>query len=87
MLTSLLCEVFSDAVTEDVYDAELAELSFRVYPGGDYIGITSRGFSDKLMVLAETMLGKLVKLEIDQDRFKEIVDQVCCGKLVWIGKC
>lgn len=63
-------------MTEDVYDAELAELNFRVYGGGDFIGITTRGFSDKLSVLAETMLGKLMALEIDSERFKEIVDQV-----------
>lgn len=82
MLTSLLCEVFTDAVTEDVYDAELAELYFRVYAAGDYIGITTRGFSDKLSVLSERMLGKLVKLEIDPERFREIIDQVSLRNLV-----
>jgi insulysin len=76
VLTALLCEVFTDAVTEDVYDAELAELYFRVYAAGDYIGITTRGFSDKLMVLAERMLSRLVEVKVDQERFKEIVDQV-----------
>jgi insulysin len=82
VLTSLLCEVFTDAVTEDVYDAELAELYFRVYAGGYYIGITTRGFSDKLSILSERMLGKLVKLEIDPERFREIIDQVSLRNLV-----
>ena len=68
--------MFSDAVTEEVYNADLAELSFRLYSGNEWIGIMARGFSDKLAVLTETMLGKLMEFQVDEDRFKEVVDQV-----------
>ena len=71
-----MTELFSDAITEDVYDAEMAELRFGLYGAGDYIGVTSKGFTDKMDVLVERMLGQLVNLEIKEDRFKEIVDQV-----------
>lgn len=86
VLTTLLCEVFSDAITEDIYDAEMAELRFGAYAAGDSIGITSRGFTDKMGVLVETMLGKFVKLEVNEERFKEIVDQVRRGEQrEWMG--
>ena len=76
VLTTLMTELFSDSITEDVYDAEMAELRFGVYGAGDYIGVSSKGFTDKMDVLVERMLTKLVDLKIDEDRFKEIVDQV-----------
>ena len=44
---------------------------------GEYIGISAGGFSDKLAVLTETMLDKLMRLDIDEERFAKIVDQVC----------
>ena len=37
--------------------------------------MSAGGFSDKLAVLTETMLSKMMKLEIDEDRFAKIVDQ------------
>lgn len=86
VLARMLCELFTDATTEDVYDASLAELSFSLNYAGDYISISAGGFSDKLAVLTETMLKKLVAFEVDEDRFAKIVDQVgvsafhaCCG--------
>lgn len=76
VLTTLMTELFSDSITEDVYDAEMAELRFGLYGASDYIGVSSKGFTDKMDVLVERMLTKLVDLKIDEDRFKEIVDQV-----------
>jgi insulysin len=76
VLARLFCELFSDAITQDVYDASLAELSFHLFYAGDYISISAGGFSDKLAVLTETMLKKLVTFEVDEDRFAKIVDQV-----------
>lgn len=68
--------MFSDSVTEETYEADLAELSFRFYQGGEWIGIMARGFSDKLAVFTETMLGKLMQFEVNEGRFNEVVDQV-----------
>lgn len=76
VLAYLLTEVFSDLVTEDVYDAEIAELRFSVYYAGDWLGVSAKGFTDKMGVLVERMMGKLVDVEVNEERFKEIVDQV-----------
>jgi insulysin len=76
VLARLLCEMFEDATTEDVYDASLAELSFGLYYSGDTLSISAGGFSDKLAVLTETMLNKLMAFDIDESRFEKITDSV-----------
>jgi insulysin len=76
VLGRLFTEMFHDSITEDVYDASLAELSFNVAYGGDHIGISAGGFSDKLPRLLETMTTKMMQFDLDEERFKDIVDDV-----------
>ncbi|WWC92904.1 uncharacterized protein L201_007866 [Kwoniella dendrophila CBS 6074] len=74
VLSRLFCDLFTDSITEDVYDADLAELSFSLWNEHQWIGISAGGFSDKLAVLTETMLNKFKNFKIDEGRFKEIVE-------------
>ncbi|WVR07976.1 hypothetical protein IAU60_005019 [Kwoniella sp. DSM 27419] len=74
VLSRLFCDIFSDSITEDVYDADLAELGFSLWAEHGWIAISAGGFSDKLAVLTETMLKKLVDFKIDEGRFKEIAE-------------
>ncbi|ORY34641.1 putative A-factor processing enzyme [Naematelia encephala] len=76
VLGRLFCELFSDSITEDVYDADLAELSFSLQYTPEAISVGAAGFSDKLAVLVETMLTKLVAFEVDAARFGDIVEDV-----------
>jgi len=76
VLSKLFCELYSDSITEDVYDASLAELSFSFFYSGEYMCIAAGGFTDKLPVLTETMLDKLKKYKVDPERFAKISDQV-----------
>lgn len=80
VLARLLCDLFTDATTEDVYDASLADLSFDLYYTGDSISISAGGYTDKLALLTETMLNKFINFEIDPVRFDKVVDQI---KLHW----
>lgn len=80
VLARLLMDLFSDSTTEDVYDAELAELSFHLFYSGDALTLAVGGFTDKLALLMETMLKKLMVFEVDPTRFDKIVDSV---KLQW----
>ena len=75
MLAQLFCDLFRDSTTEDTYDADLAELSFQLWYAGDWIGIGAGGFSDKLAVLTETMLQRLMRFEVDEGRFEGVVDK------------
>ncbi|GMK56588.1 hypothetical protein CspeluHIS016_0304280 [Cutaneotrichosporon spelunceum] len=80
VLTRLLCDAFTDSITEDVYDAELAELSFHLWYSGDSMSLLIGGFSDKLPLLTETMLNKLMNFKVDPDRFDKLVYQ---AKMQW----
>ena len=76
VLARLFCDLFRDSITEETYDADLAELSFSLWYAGDWIGVGAAGFSDKLAVLTETMLKKLMAFEMDEGRFTGVVDEV-----------
>ncbi|BEI82680.1 hypothetical protein CcaverHIS002_0305480 [Cutaneotrichosporon cavernicola] len=80
VLTRLLCDAFTDSITEDIYDAELAELSFHLWYSGDSMGVLIGGFSDKLPLLTETMLTKLMNFTVDPNRFDKLVYQ---AKMQW----
>lgn len=80
VLTRLLCDAFTDSITEDIYDAELAELSFHLWYSGDAISMLVGGFSDKLPLLTETMVGKLMALKVNPERFDKLVYQ---AKMQW----
>ncbi|KAL7425090.1 metalloprotease [Cryptotrichosporon argae] len=75
VLSRVFCDLFEDSITEDVYDASLAELGFSIWYRPDGISITARGFSDKLEMLTEQMLRKLVAHKVDRERFGKIVEQ------------
>ncbi|KAK8849760.1 hypothetical protein IAR55_005095 [Kwoniella newhampshirensis] len=74
VLSRLFCDLFTDSITEDVYDADLAELSFSLWNSHEGISVSAGGFSDKLAVLTETMLKKFVNFEVDEGRFQEIAE-------------
>jgi len=76
-LSKLFCELYSDSITEDVYDASLAELSYNLFYAGEHIFVAAGGFSDKLAVLTETMLEKLKNYKVDSERFAKIKETVC----------
>ncbi|KLT45842.1 hypothetical protein CC85DRAFT_239827 [Cutaneotrichosporon oleaginosum] len=80
VLTRLLCDAFTDSITEDIYDPMLAELSFHLWYSGDTISLLVGGFSDKLPLLTETMMTKLRNFKVDPDRFDKIVYQ---AKMQW----
>ena len=80
VLARLFCDLYRDSITEDTYDADLAELSFQLFYAGDTINVAAGGFSDKLAVLLEIMLDRLNDFKVDPTRYASIVDEV---KLLW----
>ena len=73
--------MFSDSITEEVYAADLAELSFSLGYVGNAIVVGAAGFSDKLAVLTETMLKRLMRFEMNEERFTDAVDEVATSTL------
>ena len=81
-MSRLFMDLFEDSVTEDKYDADLAELSFHMSFGGDNIGVVATGFSDKLAVLLKAMLERAVAFKVDEARFADLVDRVCGTEMI-----
>lgn len=76
VLARLFTELFTDAITEEVYDAELAGLKYSVQYGGDSITIGSVGYNDKLPVLTSKMVKLMKDFKVDPARYTVIADQV-----------
>ncbi|WVO12724.1 hypothetical protein L204_100332 [Cryptococcus depauperatus] len=74
VLSVLLCELFMDSITEDIYDASMAMLNFHLTVNNDRIDISASGFTDKLAELTEAMMRKFVEFKIDSKRFENIVE-------------
>jgi secreted Zn-dependent insulinase-like peptidase len=64
-------------LTEYAYDADLAGLVNEVDIHGDGISITMGGYNDKLIVLLQVVLEKIKNLEVREDRFAVMKEQVC----------
>lgn len=84
VLGRVFCDLFRDSIGEDIYDAEMAELSFNLGYAGESITISAGGFSDKLALLLQAMLERLAAFKIDEARYTGVVDDVsgiCCRDL------
>lgn len=78
----MFIELVKDALVEYSYDAELAGLSYTFDTQGDGILLTVDGYNDKLHVLAKVVVEKMKSLQVDEERFRLIMDQVrraCCA--------
>ncbi|KAK4058930.1 metalloprotease [Microbotryomycetes sp. JL221] len=69
-------ELVKDALVEYSYDAELAGLSYQLDTQADGILLTLDGYNDKLSVLGKVIVETIKNLEIKQDRFDVIQDQL-----------
>ena len=81
-MSTLWCDLFRDSITEDIYDADLAGLGFSVSRSHGAVSVGAAGFNDKLAVLLETMLKKMVGFEVDEARYPGVVDDVSLMSLL-----
>lgn len=76
VLARIYCELFRDATTEEVYDAELAGLQFSLESSGHSMTLGTVGYNDKLPLLTKKMLQLMQEFKADKDRFELIRDQL-----------
>ncbi|GAA98082.1 uncharacterized protein L969DRAFT_85999 [Mixia osmundae IAM 14324] len=74
--TNLYVRLITDSLTEYSYDADLAGLSYDLSRADNGLMITIGGYNDKLPVLLKVLLERMKTLEIDQQRFDLIKDQL-----------
>ncbi|WFD32379.1 insulysin [Malassezia sp. CBS 17886] len=75
-LSRLLVELVRDALTEYSYDAEVAGLLYNIDAQLDGVDVVVSGYNDKLPHLLDEVLATLKGLQVDQQRFSIIKDQV-----------
>lgn len=76
MRYSLLADLLDDDLSEVTYDARLAGLGYGVtnHRGGLVVSVS--GYNDKLGTLLDTVVERLVNLEVKPDRLSVIAEQV-----------
>lgn len=69
-LAMLFVQLLGDALNEYTYDAEIAGLKYDLQSTQYGISLTVRGYSDKLDVLLNKIVQKMVSFNIDKKRFE-----------------
>jgi len=75
-MTAYIASLITDSLTEFVYDAELAGLSYGISEASAGLSLTVGGYNEKAHVLLKRVLEKARTLVIDPHRFEVIREQV-----------
>lgn len=76
-MTRLFVDLIRDSLTEDVYNADLAGLSYEINATMHGIYVSTSGYNDKQHVLLQLILRKVKNLEIKEERLSVMKEQVC----------
>ena len=76
VLASLACRLLTDDLTEQTKNAEDAGLRYRIRVSGDCFCLRLDGFSDKLPLLLQCVVDRLVGLRADPDRFSRVLEDL-----------
>lgn len=76
IVSRLYCDLFNDAITEEIYDAELAGLKYSLEHGTRSITVKLVGYNDKLHPLMAMMMTKMKEFQVDPRRFEVIKENV-----------
>ena len=76
MKTQVFATLVEEALADTTYDASLAGLDFSVGSDQDGIQVRISGYSQKLPVLLDMVMGKIRNLESDPTTFSSVHDRV-----------
>jgi len=74
--TNLLTKMLVDSMNEVTYYAEVAGLAYAIQSTTVGLQLIFSGYSDKLLTLAEEVVGRLIAFAPDRDRFEVIKEQL-----------
>ncbi|KAG8912214.1 Insulinase (Peptidase M16) [Tulasnella sp. 408] len=72
----LYVDLVRDSLTEFAYDADLAGLAYDVNIHAEGISVVVSGYNEKLVVLLKVVLDKVKDLEVQEDRFNVLKEQL-----------
>ena len=76
VLTSLYARLLDDALSEYSYDADIAGLSYSLTPTATGLSLVFGGYNHKLAVLVREVVRKMRSLEVVEERFTVIKEQL-----------
>lgn len=76
LMTDLFVNLVADSLTEDVYNASLAGLTYEIESTMLGINICTDGYSDRQHILLELVLRRLKSLEIKEERLVILKEEV-----------
>ena len=74
VLATLACRLLTDELTEETTDAIDSGLHYSIFPYTDCFWLRVDGFSDKLPVLLQLVVDRLVGLRAEPDRFSRALE-------------
>ena len=75
-MTTYIASLITDALTEFVYDADLAGLAYSISEASAGLSLVVSGYNEKAHVLLKRVLEKARTLVIDPHRFEVMREQV-----------
>eukprot|EP00457_Paulinella_chromatophora_P000869 gb/GEZN01000870.1/.p1 GENE.gb/GEZN01000870.1/~~gb/GEZN01000870.1/.p1 ORF type:complete len:1160 (-),score=151.63 gb/GEZN01000870.1/:87-3125(-) len=76
LLTTLYAMLFEDSVSEFMYDAELAGMSYSVTPVSKGFQVIFKGYNHRIFVLMQEILSRVRDIRVDKQRFDVIKEQL-----------
>jgi len=76
MLTQLFTTLVEESLSKYSYDASLAGLSFTVGSESEGVSLMISGYTEKLSVLLEVVLNRMLNFEIDDKLFDLMHDRL-----------
>mgnify|MGYP000094006387 CR=1 FL=1 len=75
-MTKLFVDIYSDAIIEEHYDAELAGIHYHLYSHQGGISLQMSGLSEKQHLLIDRVLASLKKVSFTEDKFNLLKTQI-----------
>lgn len=74
LLTTIFHDLVMDELNEFSYDADIAGLHYNMHTTVSGFRLTTYGYNHKLHMLLDTILDRIVKFQVDPERFRRILD-------------
>ncbi|CAK7900716.1 A-factor-processing enzyme [[Candida] anglica] len=76
VMSGILTDLVDDELNDAAYYASIVGLSFQIHAWRDGVVVKVSGYNDKLSVLMEKVLGKLLEFKPKRDRFEAIKSKI-----------
>jgi len=73
----LYSDVVNDSLAEFSYDADLADLSYKLHQHSNGLYVTMKGYNDKMAILATHIMARMKTCVVDPQQLAIVKEKVC----------